>query len=99
MDPAASAGALAVLLAFSASAWGWGRMVLGACRIEEGSGAAYPAVLGLAALAACGGWLNLLGLGHAPALWALLAAGWVARRRPALRAGGGGGGTLAPARA
>jgi hypothetical protein len=87
MDFAASALAFAALAAYSASAWGWGRLLLGVCRVEEGSGFAYPAVLGLAALAAIGGWLNLLGIAYAPALLALLAGGWIVAGRRAWRAG------------
>src|SRR5689334_24481062 len=78
VNPAGSLAALALLAAFAAAAWGWGRMTLGGCGLEARGAPAYLAVLGLAALAAIGGWLNLLGLAYAPVLWLLLAAGWVA---------------------
>ena len=78
MDPATSLLALLALLAFAASAWGWGRFVLRVCRLEPGSGIGYPIALGLAALAAAGGWLNLLHVAYPPVLWTLLLAGWIA---------------------
>ena len=74
--------ATAALLLFAISAWGWGALVLRACRLEVHGDAPYAVALGLAALAAAGGPLNLVGLAYAPMLWALLAAGWaIAARR------------------
>lgn len=70
--------ALFALLAFAVSAWGWGKAVLRVCRMEPGSGIGYPTALGLAALAAAGGWLNLLQAAYPPILWALLVVGWIA---------------------
>jgi hypothetical protein len=87
MDPTASAVALLGLLGFSVSAWGWGRMALSACRLEGENGLAYPTLLGLAALAALGGWLNLFSIAYPPSLWMLLAAGWIAALRRVQRAG------------
>jgi hypothetical protein len=87
MDPIASALALLALLGFSASAWGWGRMALSVCRLEAQSSLAYPAVLGLAALAALGGWLNLFNIAYPPLLWMILTGGWIAALRRIRMAG------------
>src|ERR1700716_3979572 len=87
MDQTASAVALLGLLGFSVSAWGWGRTALSACRLEDENGVAYPTLLGLAALAALGGWLNLFSTAYPPSLWMLLAAGWIGALRRIQRAG------------
>lgn len=79
----ASAAALLALLALAISAWGWGRLLLRACRMEEENGHALAAALGLALLAAAGGVLNLAHAAVPPALWALLAAGWAFALRAA----------------
>jgi len=75
----------AALLLLGLSAWGWGRAFAALARGED-EGWAYPLALGLAALVALGGPLNLLSLARAPALGSLLAAGlflaW--RRRSAV---------------
>src|SRR4051812_5267839 len=76
MQSATGLLALLALLAFALSAWGWGSLVLQACRAQPASLVAYPVALGLAALAAVGGWLNLGGIAYPPILWALLIAGW-----------------------
>jgi len=81
-----SVGALLALAAFGIAAWGWGRMALAACGLDTRDGPAYLVVLGLAALAVVGGWLNLLGLAYAPVLWLLLAVGWVEAARRAVAA-------------
>ena len=82
MDPLASTLALAALAFFCASSWGWGRITLALCCVEA-RGVAYPVALGLATLAALGGVLNLFAIAAPPALWALLAAGWIAASRGA----------------
>lgn len=76
MDPLASALALLALLAFAASAWGWGRLALSVCGLGAQTGIAYATALGLGALVGAGGWLNLFGGAYPPLLWAFLAAGW-----------------------
>src|SRR3954470_8073817 len=81
MDPIASTLGILALIAFCMSAWGWGRLTLRCCGLEAESGLAYPAVLGLAALAAIGGWLNVGGIAYPPLLWVALAAGWIAALR------------------
>ncbi|MDH4229137.1 MAG: hypothetical protein OEW11_05235 [Nitrospirota bacterium] len=73
------------LLLFATSTWGWGwlaeRIVGGHSGSLPGGNSntrwAFSMVLGLATLALCGGVLNLLELAYAPALWALLAIGWL----------------------
>ena len=87
MDLETSGAALAWLLAIFAAAWGWGRVVMRGCGLEEKDGIVYPAALGLAALAACGGWLNLLGIAFPPLLWALLGVGWMVAAWRARHAG------------
>ena len=79
--------ALLAVLAFAVSAWGWGRMVLRACGLEAQSGLVHPVVLGLAALAAIGGWLNVFALAYLPTLWGLLLIGWLAAARRIYAAG------------
>jgi hypothetical protein len=86
MNLLASLGALLALVAFGVAAWGWGRMALAACRLDAQGGPAYLAVLGLAALASVGGWLNLFGLAYPPVLWLLLVAGWIEALRRAFAA-------------
>lgn len=72
---------LAALLALSASAWGWGCLVLETCRIGTNGRIAYPTALGVAAISAIGGLLNLLSIAYPPSLWAVLLVGWIAALR------------------
>ena len=75
MPGALSLAALMAVIAFGVCAWGCGSAVLRACCLDE-RGVAFPAAIGVAALAATGGWLNLLHIAYPPLLWALLLFGW-----------------------
>ena len=72
---------LAALLVLGAAAWGWGCLVLEMCRIGAKGRISYPTALGVAAISAVGGGLNVLSIAFPPSLWAVLVVGWVAATR------------------